>query len=106
MMFCPKCKSIMMPTKQGNKTILLCKNCGHKNESAETKIKEEVKQKKKEDVAVAKSNEQILPEVDAQCPKCGNNKAYFWTMQTRGWDEPETQFYKCTKCGHSWRENA
>jgi DNA-directed RNA polymerase subunit M len=32
--------------------------------------------------------------------------AYFWTQQTRGADEPETRFFKCTKCSHTWREYA
>ena len=44
------------------------------------------------------------PVVKAECPKCGNNKAYCWAKQTRSADEPETIFYKCTKCKHQWRE--
>ena len=31
-------------------------------------------------------------------------KSYFWMMQTRGSDEPETKFYKCEKCKHVWRD--
>ncbi|MEM4865380.1 MAG: hypothetical protein QXY09_02690 [Acidilobaceae archaeon] len=27
-------------------------------------------------------------------------------MQTRAADEPPTRFYRCTKCGYTWREYA
>ncbi|MEK6946569.1 MAG: transcription factor S, partial [Nanoarchaeota archaeon] len=30
--------------------------------------------------------------------------AYFWLVQTRAGDEPETKFLKCEKCGHTWRD--
>lgn len=106
MKFCPKCKSIMMPTKEGDKTILECKSCGYKEESEETKLKLQVKEKKKEEIKVLENESEALTAVDAKCSECGNDKAYFHTLQTRAADEPETQFYKCTKCGHSWRENA
>ncbi|MCD6114052.1 MAG: transcription factor S, partial [Thermoprotei archaeon] len=39
-----------------------------------------------------------------ECPKCGNREAYVWMMQTRAADEPPTRFYRCTKCGYTWRE--
>ena len=38
------------------------------------------------------------------CPKCRNLKAYFMQMQTRSADEPMTIFFKCTNCGHRWKE--
>lgn len=46
------------------------------------------------------------PKIKITCDKCGNKSAYFWTQQTRGADEPETRFFKCTKCNHTWREYA
>ena len=39
-----------------------------------------------------------------ECPKCKNNKAVWWLLQTRSGDEPPTQFYRCTKCAQTWRE--
>ena len=38
------------------------------------------------------------------CKKCENTEAYFWTLQTRSADEPETRFFKCTKCSTVHRE--
>lgn len=40
------------------------------------------------------------------CPKCSHDEAFFWMLQTRAADEPPTRFYRCAKCGHTWREYA
>jgi transcription factor S len=44
-----------------------------------------------------------LPTTSTDCPKCGNNLAFWWMLQTRSADEATTQFYRCTKCNHTWR---
>jgi DNA-directed RNA polymerase subunit M len=44
-----------------------------------------------------------LPTTTVECPKCGNNTAFWWMLQTRSADEATTQFYRCTKCSHTWR---
>jgi len=59
---------------------------------------------KKEVAVVRDKGEEIHPIVNEECPKCGNDRAYFWTVQTRASDESETKFFKCTKCGHTRRE--
>lgn len=38
------------------------------------------------------------------CTKCGAKKVISWIEQTRASDEPPTRFYKCLKCGHTWRD--
>jgi transcription factor S len=45
----------------------------------------------------------ILPTTNTDCPKCGNNLAFWWMLQTRSADEATTQFYRCTQCNHTWR---
>ncbi|MEM3032488.1 MAG: transcription factor S, partial [Nitrososphaerota archaeon] len=52
------------------------------------------------------SNSPLPTTHDVECPQCGNNEAKWWTVQTRSADEPMTQFFRCTKCGHTWREYA
>jgi len=47
---------------------------------------------------------ETFPIVAEKCKVCGNDKAYFWTTQTRAGDEAETKFFKCTKCEKTWRE--
>ena len=44
------------------------------------------------------------PQTNASCPKCGNDGAYWWMVQTRSADESSTQFFRCTRCGRTWRE--
>jgi DNA-directed RNA polymerase subunit M/transcription elongation factor TFIIS len=44
------------------------------------------------------------PITDAvECPKCRNRQAFWWIVQTDSADEPSSQFFRCTKCNHTWR---
>ena len=103
MMFCPKCGSLLLPSKEGNKTIVKCK-CGYESKNdVDGTIKEEVKQKEGL-TGVADESLETLPITDADCPKCLHKKAYFWEVQTRAADEAPTKFLKCEKCKHIWRD--
>lgn len=102
MMFCPKCGSILTQRKDKNKTFIGC-SCGYVSKSGKVEVKEEIKTKD-EKIDIVDANDETLPQTDAECEKCKNNKAYFWMIQTRAGDEPETKFYKCTKCRHVWRD--
>ena len=101
MEFCPKCGAILIQKKNS----LKCPRCGYSKKSKTGKITTSETMKKQESVGiVSDKGEQLLPVITATCKKCGNNKAYFWTIQTRAGDEAETKFFKCTKCGNTWRE--
>ncbi len=105
-MFCPKCGSILRPKDKAGKRILYC-DCGFsktpEGEELSAEIKESVEGVKEVEVI---ENVELHPKVKATCEKCANDVAYYWTQQTRGADEPETRFFKCTKCNHTWREYA
>ena len=45
-------------------------------------------------------------EIDCENKKCDNREAVSWMFQTRSADEPTTQFFRCTKCKHTWRNYA
>lgn len=102
MIFCPKCKSIMMPKLVGTKKQFVC-SCGYKQAAESVTITETVKPKAPELVVVENEPTTNII-IDASCPKCGPVKAEYWEIQTRAADEPATRFHKCTKCGHTWRE--
>jgi DNA-directed RNA polymerase subunit M len=107
MEFCSKCGGLMIPKKSGSKVVLICRKCGKRKTSKSKKFKIKVsteKSKSKIIVLDKKSKIDVLPKTDATCPKCENNKAFWWMQQTRAADEAPTRFYKCTKCGHTWRE--
>lgn len=75
-------------------------SCGYHEKDG--KIKDD--KKKNDDVFVVEKKTEILPITDYDCKSCKNTKAYFWLLQTRSSDEPETRFYKCTKCDAVHRE--
>ena len=103
-MFCQKCGSVLLPKKEGSKKVLVC-SCGFKNTNVEhTKITETLTKKYKEVEVIEKTDIDTLPKIDAKCDKCGHKKAFYWTVQTRAGDEPETKFLKCEKCGYTWRD--
>jgi len=100
--FCPKCGSLLIPSS--DKKILAC-SCGYSSRSkVELALKEKVDVKKTHKVQEAKAD--TLAKVKEPCPKCSNKEAFNWSVQTRAADEAETQFYRCTKCNHTWREYA
>lgn len=101
MLFCPKCKSIMMPKAVGGKKQFVC-SCGHKQAAESVIITESVK--KAPELAIIEKEPTTNVIIDADCPKCGPVKAEYWEIQTRSADEPATRFHKCTKCGHTWRD--
>lgn len=53
---------------------------------------------------VVERKEDTLPKTQVECPKCGNNEAYWVIRQMRAADEPETKLLRCTKCSHTWRD--
>jgi len=114
MEFCPKCGTRLVPVKKkrGKKVdvVLSCPKCKFSKAPADAKVvgvPKVIEQPSKESIAVIGREEQklrVLPTVRVECPKCGNNLAYVWQVQTRGSDESSTQFFRCTKCSHTFRE--
>lgn len=105
---CPKDGTLMSPKRmRDGTTALVCLKCGRKEKvrgGATFKVKEKVEHAPLDRIAVIEKEVNILPVTVAHCEKCGNNQAEWWTQQTRSSDEPETRFYRCTKCKHTWRE--
>jgi transcription factor S len=115
MEFCPKCGSRLEPkkSKTGKEAtlVLACPKCGYKKpeapEKVEPKVAKVIQHSPQQFVAVIGKEEQklsTLPTVRIECPRCGNNTAYVWQVQTRGADESSTQFLRCTKCNYTFRE--
>ncbi|MGQ0772088.1 MAG: transcription factor S [Nitrososphaerota archaeon] len=96
MQFCPKCG---VRLKKGS-----CQKCGYaaSEEKHETK-KATTQLDKSFTVFDEPLGNETLPSITIDCEKCGNTEAVWWMLQTRSADEPTTQFYRCTKCSHTWR---
>jgi DNA-directed RNA polymerase subunit M len=90
--------------------MLVCNKCGRRKREidvAHARNGRTIAFNPKQLVAVIGEEEQklsTLPTVNVGCPECGNNLAYAWQVQTRGSDESSTQFFRCTKCNHTFRE--
>ncbi len=114
MEFCPKCGTRLVPKrgKEGKKSnlVMACPKCGYKKRQPakqSASMPKVIAHTPQETIAIIGKEEQklrVLPTVRIECPKCGNNLAYVWQVQTRGSDESSTQFFRCTKCNHTFRE--
>lgn len=102
MLFCPKCGSMLVPKIVKDKKVMACRNCNYVANKDSTLMFTE-KKKNEAKVEVIDKEESAYPVVDEDCPNCHNDKAYTWSQQMRAGDEPETHFFKCTKCAHTWR---
>ena len=100
MEFCPRCGAVLIQKRKNDG----CPRCSY---SAKGRIKIKTSEKldeKKKVAVISEKDTEVHPVLEQECKKCGNKKAYFWTMQTRSSDEAETKFFKCTKCEFTWRE--
>ncbi|MBS3064964.1 MAG: transcription factor S [DPANN group archaeon] len=102
MEFCD-CGGLMLPTSAGK--MLACSKCGKRSKTeGGTVVKEKIVHEKRTTKRATQEIVDTLPMVESDCKKCGNKFAFWWTEQTRGSDEPETQFFRCTKCKTTRRE--
>jgi DNA-directed RNA polymerase subunit M len=113
MQFCPKCGTRLVPKKSKEERaniVMTCSKCGFTKRQPAKEVEpipKVIEHSPQETIAVISKEEQklrVLPTVRVECPKCGNNLAYVWQVQTRGSDESSTQFFRCTKCNHTFRE--
>ena len=98
-----------MKTGEETRATLACDNCGFFIET-EDRMTQQVDDTSS-DVSIKVVGDQenkikSMPTVPMECPKCGHGTAYWWLLQTRSGDEATTQFFRCEKCNHTWRQYA
>ncbi len=112
MEFCPNCGSRLEPKKTGGTSFILsCAKCSFTKQpndrKAEARTGPVIQSKPKQFMTVISQEEgkiNTMSTIKMKCEKCGNMEVYVWQVQTRGGDEASTQFMRCTKCGHTFRE--
>lgn len=105
MKFCDRCGNLLIIKKKKKSVTLVCRKCGKVYRKKEKlSIGEKLTEGKKQIVVLGKDEGVAeLPTIEIMCPKCENMEAHWWMQQTRTADEPPTLFYRCKKCGYSWR---
>lgn len=114
MKFCPKCgtKLVLIQDKHTANASLeyQCSKCGYKDCNLLDTHEHEIVIKKsytpKEPIVILDEKTlelRTMSTTRTECPKCHNDLAYIWQVQTRSGDEGSTQFFRCTKCNYTWR---
>ncbi len=105
MEFCEKCGAMMVPfAQEDGKKVLKCRSCEHTKEiEGRLRVSQNIEKGPRDKIIVVEDDSIPMPVTKAGCSKCGNTDAYYWTVQTRRGDEGATEFYRCTKCKHTWR---
>ena len=108
MRFCPKCETRLRP--EPGEEIIACPKCGFKTKRGQDekpKIQESKKTGTDGSLTVMEGETiETLPTTSIECPHCKHDMAFWWMLQTRSADEATTQFFRCTKCSHTWRNYA
>jgi len=109
MKFCPKCGTRLRYKPQKDNAKLVCDKCGYSQEAGSnitTPEGVEADLTSSTIKVLGEKEEKIktMPTTNIDCPKCGHNVAFWWFLQTRSGDEPPTQFFRCEKCSHTWRQ--
>lgn len=100
MKFCPSCEIRLKKDGSG----LSCPECGYvAGADKAAKVVEEASGTPEFNVFDKNDVNETLPTIQILCEKCGHNEAVWWMLQTRSADEATTQFYRCAKCSHTWR---
>ncbi len=100
MQFCPKCGTLLVEKRKN----FGCPKCNYSSKEKVT-LQSVEKMEEKETIGIVKDKEiNVFPVTAANCKKCNNKEAHFWSVQTRAGDEAETRFFRCTKCKYTWRE--
>ncbi len=102
MKFCPNCEVRLKKSDSG----LRCPKCDYTEGSTSTTKKVQEEDVSEFNVLEESEGQQTLPTIKIDCGKCRHDEAVWRMLQTRSADEPTTQFYRCVKCNHTWRNYA
>ncbi len=107
MQFCDECGSMMRA--EGDRMVCTNEDCSHSvaKDSGLAEQYTSTERQSTDDVIETEEGaafEGKPTSDDVVCDRCGHGEAYYTIKQTASADEPPTRFFKCTECGHRWRE--
>jgi DNA-directed RNA polymerase subunit M len=86
---------------------LKCRKCGYLRKFEVSDQKEAMKPLVPNEITIVDDEDikvNTMPTIQIKCPKCEHNLAFWWLRQLRAADESEVRFFRCTECGHTWRQ--
>lgn len=108
MEFCPHCEKRL--TLLSGKTYR-CSKCGYTTTLARATTPTEpppIMEKAMSPILLRDPEEtrlQTLPTIHVNCPQCPNTTASYWTSAVGTEDDVELiHLFRCTQCGHRWRQ--
>jgi len=111
-MFCSRCGALVIPTRSSSgETVFKCAACGQSQSSKtgeDYTIEHKISHSDRDMTVVLESLNELdqLPTAKVGCPKCGHSQASYWQSQVQADDEAPTLFYRCRRCGLTFREHA
>lgn len=106
MQFCETCGSMMIA--DGDRMVCTDEDCGATAQRDEGRADAFVSTEEQTESEVIESSEEAAfegkPTATVRCADCENERAWYTIKQTASADEPPTRFFKCTECGHRWRD--
>jgi DNA-directed RNA polymerase subunit M/transcription elongation factor TFIIS len=99
MEFCDDCHALLLleVAAEAGKLQKRCSRCGLAQAVTETRELEVASGRVARRGAAPGA---VQERTEALCERCGHSQAFFVQLQTRGADEPSTQFFTCCKCAH------
>ena len=109
MEFCPKCGGMILPQEVWDEDykqiVLKCSTCGYESSEADKAEYSVEKKVNSEDIVILGEDERMRGStVNEFCPRCGHNRAIRDIRQVKGIAEGPTFFFRCEKCGFTWRD--
>eukprot|EP00927_Polykrikos_kofoidii_P076015 TRINITY_DN72639_c0_g1_i1.p1 TRINITY_DN72639_c0_g1~~TRINITY_DN72639_c0_g1_i1.p1 ORF type:complete len:110 (-),score=15.33 TRINITY_DN72639_c0_g1_i1:59-388(-) len=105
--FCPTCANLLIIEQGRRATVAFrCRTCPYiyKIEEKLT-AKHMLPRRAVDDVLGGSEAWKDVDQIEARCPSCSNDRAFFRQFQTRSADEPMTVFFRCVRCAYNWKED-
>lgn len=102
MEFCETCGSMLVIDPDTDE--LVCPKCNTIKRKYEAEIEIVRDHSRDESKIYIKNSAADSTTIPASCPQCDNGEAFMWTQTVGFGNTEQVQCYRCTKCGHTWRQ--